>query len=246
MIGTIATPRLIRIAGLAAGAVAVAGAAVYVTASAAGYNFSLHPASSQPPAQAALAAAPAGRTGTASAVCNDFLDHFASDLGKKSQADVNTAFQKAIGQTLADEVKNGTITQAQADQVTARLAGKQPCELASGLAAPKPAAGGAAYRQALIAAAASALGVTSQALTADLAKGMTLHQVADAQNPPVTEAQFRTRLIANLTPLLDQAVTNGKLTKAQEQKLLAALQTGPIPLWDRQLKKPATTASPAA
>lgn len=245
MISTIATPRRIRIAGLAAGAVAVAGAAVFVTASAAGYNFSINPSSSHPPAQAALTTAPVEKTGSASAVCNDFLGHFSSDLGK-STTDVSNAFDKAVGQTLADEVRNGTITQDQANQITSRLTGKQPCTLASGLGAPKPGTGGGVYQQALIRAAASALGVSSQTLMADLAKGMTLHQVADAQNPPVTEAQFRTKLIANLTPLLDQAVTNGKLTKAQENKILTALQNGPIPLWDRPLKRPAATASPAA
>jgi hypothetical protein len=236
VISTIATPRRLRLAGFAAGAVAVAGAAVYVTASAAGYNFSFHNPSSQPPAQAALTTTTSDKAGTASAVCTDFLGHFASDLGK-SQTDVNNAFNKAVEQTLADEVKKGTITQSQADQVTARLAGKQPCSLASGIGAPK--AGTAAYQQQLLTAAASALGITPQQLRTDLMSGQTLSQVAAAQKPPVTEAQFRAKLIANLTPLLDQAVKDGKLTSSQEQQIIQRLQTGPIPFWDKPMKKPA-------
>jgi hypothetical protein len=104
-----------------------------------------------------------------------------------------------------------------------------------------------AYKQALLGAAASALGITDQELKADLAKGMTLSQIAAAQKPPVTEAQFRSRLIAKLTPMLDAAVANKTLTGAQEQAIIKQLQTGPLPYWNtptRQPKKP-TAASPS-
>ena len=241
MISTIATPRRIRLVGFAAGAVAVAGAAVYVTASAAGYDFSFNrqPA---PAAQAGLTAAPQEQAGAGSAACTDFVTHFASDLGT-SQKKVNDAFQQALSQTLADEVRNGTITQAQADAIKKKATGKEPCALAGGLTAPK--ATTAAYMQQLMAAAASALGITPAELRTDLMNGKTLSQIAAAQKPAVTEDQFRTRLIANLKPLLDQAVTSGKLTSAQEQQIIQRLQTGPIPFWDKPLKRPAG-ASPAA
>jgi len=68
---------------------------------------------------------------------------------------------------------------------------------------------------------------------------MTLSQIAAAQK--VTEAQFRTRVIASLTPLLDKAVADKVLTPAQEKKILNRLQNGPIPLWN----KPARPTSPA-
>jgi hypothetical protein len=83
--------------------------------------------------------------------------------------------------------------------------------------------------------------VTDQALKADLAKGMSLAQVAAAQK--VTEAQFRSRLITKLTPVLDAAVTNKQLTTKQEQAIIKRLQTGPIPLWNRS---PAPKAAGAA
>jgi hypothetical protein len=244
---SLAKLRHLRVVGFAAGAVLVAGAAVLVTASAAGLNVGFRPSSSQPaPAGTASVSQKAG----ASAVCNDFLTHLSSDLGK-SQSQVNAAIQKAIGETLADEVKNKDLTQAQADAIKQKLTSQPPCALAGNLGkAPAPPPSGAtigAYTQQLISAAASALGITDTQLKADLANGMTLSQIAAAQNPAVTEAQFRTRLIAKLTPLLDTAVTNKKLTSAQEQMILQRLQTGPIPFWSAPMRrpKPAAAASPA-
>ena len=220
--------------GFAAGAAAIAGAAIIVTASAAGISFGAAPKA---------AATPSAQSGgpAADGACNEFVSHFSSDLGK-SQSDVNAAFQKAIGETLADEVKAGKMTQAQADALKAKLAGKAPCALAGTLRAPKHEAGGGVYQQALLTAAASALGISSDTLKADLAKGMTLHQIADAQNPPVTQDQFRSRLITQLKPMLDKAVTDKKLTSEQEQKILTQLQSGPIPYWDKPMRKPAAGA----
>ena len=241
MITTIATPKNLRILSFAAGAAAIAGAAVYMTASAAGYSFNLGAprAAGNAPASSTVADRPSA---SASSVCNEFAAHFSSDLGV-SQDKVNSAFQDAVGQTLADEVKAGHITQAQADAIKKRMAGKAPCSLAGSLG-DKNTAGGAVYQQALLGAAASALGITADTLKADLAKGMTLHQIASAQNPPVTEDQFRSRLIASLKPMLDKAVSDKKITSAQEQKILTALQSGPIPFWDRPVRKATAAASP--
>jgi len=242
VITSIATPRNFRIVGFAAGGAAIAGAAVVITASAAGVNFSWPRNTSNPPATASVSDK---SSGAASTVCNEFVGHFSSDLGT-SQSKVDAAYQQAIAQTLADEVKAGRMTQAQADKIKAQLTGKSPCAIAGSLSVPRN-AGGAVYRQALLAAAASALGISTDTLKADLAKGMTLHQIASAQNPPVTEDQFRAKLIAALKPLLDAAVTNKRLTSEQEQKILTGLQSGPIPFWDEPMRKPTTaTPSPAA
>ena len=168
------------------------------------------------------------------AICTNFLGHLATDLNT-SPANLDAAVQKAIGQTLDDQVKSGKLTQARADALKQRLAGKAPCAIAGQLRKVRTGKI-AAYRSALITASASALGVTPDALRADLKKGMSLSQVAAAQKPAVTEAQFRARLIANLTPLLDKAVAEGKLTKARETAILQRLQSGPIPLWNRPTK----------
>ena len=240
MIKSIATFRHLRVLGFAVGAVAIAAGAVWITASAAGLNVGLRPA-------ATTSTPSPNPPGKASTVCNDFVSHFASNLGT-TQSKVDAAFQKAVGQTLDDEVKNGDLTQAQADAIKKKIAGQAPCALMP--SAPKGRNGSelGAYKQALLGAAASALGITEQQLSADLAQGMTLSQIAAAQNPPVTEAQFRDRLIAKLTPLLDDAVTKKQLTAAQEQAIIQQLKTGPIPFWDKPMptrKKPAP-ASPAA
>ncbi|HUY74694.1 MAG TPA: hypothetical protein VMW11_09310 [Candidatus Dormibacteraeota bacterium] len=238
--------RHLRIAGFALGAAAVAGAAVLVTASAAGFTLGFRPASATQP-QAADTAVNLSQASIASTVCNDFISHLSSDLGK-SQSQVNAAVQKAIGETLADEVKNKHLTQAQADAIKQKLASQPPCNLASGLgsrpgAAAAPRAG--AYLQQLLTAAASALGISAAQLRTDIAGGMSLSQIAAAQKPPVTEAQFRTKLIAQLTPLLDAAVKNQKLTSAQEQAILQRLQAGPIPFWTTPPRRP-KAAAPSA
>ena len=233
--------RPLRIAGLAFGAVAVAGAAIVITASASGMTFNLRPSGSAPQGDAAVTAA-----GPSSTACSDFMKHFAVEIGK-TQAQINAAFQKAIAETLADEVKSGQLTQAQADALKKKLANQTPCTLPaaghSGSTA-KPAI--AAYMQQYIAAAASALGITQAQLTADLKAGQSLSQVAAAQH--VSEADFRTKVIANLEPVLDQAVSNKTITAPQEQELLNRLQTGTLPLWNTPAKrvKPTPAASPKA
>jgi hypothetical protein len=244
MITRLGKARYLRVAGFAVGAVLIAGIAVVVTASAAGMTFGFRPSTSAQPSDAQVAAVDANASST---VCSDFMKHFAVAIGK-SQAEINAAFQKAIADTLADQVKNGQMTQAQANAIKKKLANQTPCTLpASAGHAPggsaKPAIG--AYMQQYVAAAAAALGLSEAQLKADLAAGQSLSQVAAAQQ--VSEADFRTKLIANLKPVLDQAVTNKKLTAAQEQTILSHLQTGALPLWDVQVKHPRPTpaASPA-
>jgi hypothetical protein len=234
--------RHLRIVGFAAGAVVVSGAAVLVTASAAGFNVGFRPSSAQPGLAPTASVAQKANT---SALCNNFIAHLSSHLGKNS-AQVNDAIQKAIGETLVDEVKNGDLTQTQADAISKKLANQQPCALTGvgrlGEAGPSAAIG--AYMPQLVSAAASALGVSETQLKADLAAGKSLSDIAGAKTPAVTEAQFRTNLIAKLKPLLDLAVTDKKLTSTQEQAILQRLQTGPIPMWNKSIKH--KTPAPAA
>lgn len=235
MIHKLAQLKFLRTAGLAASAAAVSGAAVLVTASAAGYNLPF-----MTPSSPAIVESADLKAGTPSALCTDFVAHFAADLNTSPSA-LNAAFQKAIGETLADQVRSGKLTQARADAIKKKLAGRAPCAIVGQL---KPGGRLAAFRPALLNASASVLGITEATLKADLAKGMTLSQIAAAQK--VTEAQFRAGLIAKLTPVLDAAVTNKKLTPAQEQAIIKRLQSGPIPLWDKPIRKPAPTATTAS
>ena len=236
MITRLGRQRFLRVVGLAVGAVAVAGSAVIVTASAAGVSFGSRPNVSTQSVQA----------NTSSTACSNFMKHFAVEISK-SQAEINSAFQRAIADTLADEVKSNQITQAQADAIKKKLANQTPCALP----AAAPHGGGnkaeiAAYMQQYVAAAALALGITEAQLKADLAGGQSLSQVATAQK--VSEADFRSKLINNLKPALDKAVTDKKLTADQETAILNRLKTGPLPLWNAPTRKPkpATNATPSA
>jgi len=222
--------KAVRFAAYGVGAVAIAGSAVYAVAAATSPSPS--PASS-----------PNRPSGEASAVCTDFIGHLSADLGT-DQSKINAAFQQAIAETLADQVKAGKLTQQQADAIKAKLASKQPCAIAPALQHRGGKAEAGAYVQQLMAAAASAVGVTPDQLKADFKNGMSLSQVAAAHN--VTEAQFRAKVLATLKPQLDQAVKDGKLTAAQEQKILERIQNGPIPFWDKAPgHRAATTPSPS-
>jgi len=234
MIARLARLRYVRVAALAVGAVAVAGTAVVVTASAAGMSFGFRPAATT---QSAVDA-----SSTASTVCSDFMKHFAVEIGK-SQAEINAAFQKAVADTLADEVKSGQITQAQADAIKKKLANQTPCTLPSTHARGGGDKALGAYMQQYLSAAAAALGISETQVMTDLKGRQSLSQIAAAQH--VSEADFRTRLIANLKPALDKAVTDGKLTSAQEQTIISRLQSGELPLWNTVMKGPKAPASPS-
>ena len=226
--------RFLRAAGLAVGAVIIGGVAVVAAASVAG----MRPSSN---AEANDLATTAAEQRISTAACNEFMTHFATEIGK-SQADVNAAFQRAIADTLADEVKAGRITQAQADTIKAKLANKTPCSL------PELNPRGAkveAFMQQYVAAAAAALGIPEDQLKSDLRNGQSLSQVASSKN--ISEADFRTKVIANLKPALDRAVSNKRITAAQELTILEHLKTGPLPLWNRPLKhRPSPAATPSA
>lgn len=220
MTSTFVLPRTLRIAGIALGAVALAGTGAFATVSAAGNGFHL----GEQPAGAAT------KSGGASAVCDDFMGHFAANLGT-DQSKVNSAFQQAIAQTLADQVKAGKLTQQEADALKSRLGTKPPCTVATELRPNRALL--PFFSQQLVSAAASALDLTPDQLKADLKKGMSLSQIAAAHNPPITEAQFRAKVLAALKPQLDQMVKDGKLTAAQEQKIVDRIENGPIPFWDK-------------
>jgi hypothetical protein len=232
--------RYLRVAGFAVGAVVIAGVAVVATASAAGISLGFHTAS--PAAEASDAQAATVEASAQNAVCSDFMKNFANEI-HKTQAEINAAFQKAIADTLADEVKSKKITQAQADAIKKKLANQTPCTLPSSLGHTGTKAPTIkTFMQQYFAAAAGALGLTEVQLKSDLAAGQSLSQVATAQH--VSEADFRTKLIANLKPSLDAAVTSKSLTSAQEQEILNRLQTGELPYWKPPASKPKARPTP--
>jgi hypothetical protein len=192
-------------------------------------------------AAVALAASPkvttatpaAAKTNGPSKYCTGFIGHLAGDLGK-SQSNVGNAINKALGQTLADAVKNGDLTQAQATKLQNQLTQSGgACAALSRLKGQFSA--GALSRPGVLSfgidAAASAFKITTTELRQDIAKGMTLHLIADSKG--VTEDQLKASVKASLTQKLDQAVQNGKLNKAQEAKILAGADQVITMFWDR-------------
>src|SRR5262249_10126841 len=90
---------------------------------------------------------------------------------------------------------------------------------------------------------AQVLGITPKQLTADLKSGKTVQQLASDKG--LSQDQFRTQFQQALKPLLDQQVTAGTLTSAQEQKAIQRLITT-IPNWTQAPAKKQPQPSPSA
>jgi len=71
---------------------------------------------------------------------------------------------------------------------------------------------------------AKALGITTDELKADLAKGQTIADIAKSKNLDVNKVIDT--LVADASKAIDKAVTDGHLKQAQADKIKAALKTG--------------------
>jgi hypothetical protein len=215
-IGTLWTslPRAARVYLTAVGAVSVAGVATVA-------------ATSTP----LLAASPSPSPTTGQAYCDRFTGHVASNLGK-TQAQVQKAISDAIGQTLGDAVKNGDLTQKQADAIKSRLgSGGSTCAGLPGIgrrgglgAPPRIEAVG-------LGEIAKSLGISQTELQQDLRSGKTVKDLAAAKG--MDEAAFRSKLASVTKADLDQQAASGKITQKQEDAVLQRIQSGPLPFWDQ-------------
>ena len=225
--------RILRLAGAAVGGLVVSGAVILMTASAAGVAPNPFAASPSPN--------PSAKPGSAErqAWCSAFLGHFASDLGK-TQQQVNDAAVKAFGQTVDDAVKAGKLTAQQGTDMKNRAASGSLCsgDLISGHGRIGPEGPGMKAMPDVIAAVASALGLTADQLKQDLMNGQKVSDLAAAKGYK-DEASFRTAVIANVKTDLDAKVKSGAITQAQEDSILQHLQNMPIPGWNGQPQRPA-------
>lgn len=80
------------------------------------------------------------------------------------------------------------------------------------------------YRSQIDAAVASVLGMTTDELNAALAAGQSPLQIA--QSKGMSQSDFRTKLADAMSPVFKQAVTDGSLTQAQADALLARISQG--------------------
>lgn len=111
-----------------------------------------------------------------------------------------------MSDALAKLVSGGTLTQAQADAVTAALEAARP---EGGPGGGEPGRGGGPGLEA----AATALGIEASALRTELQSGKTIADVAEANN--VSIDKVIAAIVADMNDHLAQAVTDGRLTQAE-------------------------------
>ena len=125
--------------------------------------------------------------------------------------------EQALATILKDLVTKGTLTQAQADAVTAAAAAAKAAHDANRPMGPK---GGPlnADRAAMEALVSTTIGVDSATIKSRLQAGESLAQIAGAKKDALIAA-----LVANETKRIDAAVTAGKLTAARATEMKANL-----------------------
>ena len=111
-------PRAARVYVTAVAGVGLAAVAVVITGAATGTPL------------LAASPSPSPSPGSATNYCSRFTGHVASNLGK-SQSQVQKAISDAINQTIDDAVKNGDLTQSQANAIKSKVSsnanGNQAC-----------------------------------------------------------------------------------------------------------------------
>lgn len=153
-----------------------------------------------------------------------FLDKLAAALNIP-RATLNSAITSAGNSTADAAVQQGTLTQAQADALKARVQAGDPGAFFGGRHGGKGGPAGFAdggVRQAMFDAAAKALNLTSDELTTQLRSGQTLAQLAQAHN--TTEQVVTNAALAAAKTQLDQQVASGALTQQQADTIYARLQ----------------------
>ncbi|HEX6292528.1 MAG TPA: hypothetical protein VFZ66_25300 [Herpetosiphonaceae bacterium] len=153
---------------------------------------------------------------------NIFLDKLAAALNIQRSA-LDSAIVSAGNSTADEAVQQGTLTQAQADALKARIQAGDAGALWGGRGGKLGGLHkGGAVHQAMFDAAAKALNITTDELMTQLRSGQTLAQLAQAHN--TTEQAVISAALAAAKTQLDQQVASGSLTQAQADAHYAQLQ----------------------
>lgn len=158
------------------------------------------------------------------ALWSTFLDQLAAALNIQRSA-LDSAIVTAGNNTADAAVQQGTLTQAQADALKARVQAGDLTPLLGGrggLGGPRGGHALGGVHRALLDAAAQKLGITSAELVTQLRSGQTLAQLAQAHG--TTEQDVVNAALAAAKTQLDQAVAAGTLTQAQADAAYARLQ----------------------
>ena len=154
---------------------------------------------------------------------NTYCTQFQQDLAKRLNISTSTLQQAEIASaddTLAQMVKDGKLTQTQANQIKSRLANGIPCNF-MGKGGHGPGKGGFGfggpqlqqYMTAVESQIAQALRINTNTLTSDLQNGQTLHQIASAHN--VSDSQLESVIKSAVQTELKSAVSAGAITQTQ-------------------------------
>jgi hypothetical protein len=185
-------------------------------------------ASSSPVSPPTPTASQQARAAQAQADYQAFISHLASRLNLSADA-VTSALKNAEKDSVADQVKAGKITQAQADQIDQRIDSGQGGFPGFGFGPGPggPRGFGGPGGQAAVNAAATALNLQPPNLQSQLRSGKTLKDIAAAQNVDLTKV---TTAVTNaVKPQLDQDVAAGRLTSQQETDILKQIAAGNLP-----------------
>ena len=169
-------------------------------------------------------------TNTATTTGNTYCQQYLQDLAQQLHVPVATLEQDqktAKTDVLAQLVKDGKLTQAQANAIKQRIESHQPCSgkgkswwdhgiLRQTLKQ---------YESSLLNDVASGLHLSANQLQSDLQNGQTLAQIAKAQN--VAESQLHTLVLNAVQKALTQAEQAGTITQSQESGFMQYLQKHP-------------------
>ena len=156
-----------------------------------------------------------------SAENNAIVDATAKNLGIEPSK-LSAALKKALEDRVDAAVAAGRLTKAQGDELKQRIesgdvpffAGPGP-GFRHGFGGPHPFGHG-------LDAAATYLGLSEDQLQSQLRSGKTLAEIAKAQNKSVDG--LKSAMLEDAQAKLDQAVKDGHMTKAMEQRVLSGLQ----------------------
>ena len=159
----------------------------------------------------------AGSIGVAGAASKASQKVSITKSSTKVAGQVGVGPEQALASILKDLVSKGTLTQAQADALTAAVTAAKAAHDADGPMGPMGGPLGA-DRAAIEALVSSTIGVDSATVKSRLQSGESLAQIAGAKKDALIAA-----LVADETKRIDAAVTAGTLTAAQATELKANL-----------------------
>jgi polyhydroxyalkanoate synthesis regulator phasin len=168
---------------------------------------------------------PSGQSAASPSPGDVFWSALAAKLGTNID-NLKAAFRDAAKAVVAQRVKDGKLTQAQADQLNQRI-DKLPLKSMplpilprrQGMTPQQKIAAAAA--KLMLDAAANTLGMSSRDLLGELRDGLTLAEIA--QQKGIDPNKLKTAMLAAVNARIDEAVKNGRLTQDKTNELKAKL-----------------------